>query len=1035
MNDNHLAMLPGRASMDLSDSSPDPLTLPSSPLGGQRRLRVSSTKPLLRSSPTKSPSRSFIMDTGEAGDASPWRIKVTVEAEPKAQNSPSKGVARTTSVPVKGLRSSSPAKDIRSNRVNEESSRKKPTRKRKGTPMKRPAKRHSPEPLIEEEDEEVLSSPSKYSGILEVNKRGLHKMPTMRSQRLSQAREELDQALAAAVGHSTSRVPRSLPSPSVYEAPGDLTVSMNEDMTMVSVHSLDSYKKSAVKVVKGHTGEKSGVTKSYMPSSPPAQVQYPDLTYDMEVLENINMDTYDPMSWKPTTLAKNHAAISKVDSGQHTLSLVHDLSRQRRERNSTNPQLEEDSANPTVIVADGGSQDNENATAAMDNPGEVAMDEDIWQEASRSLDDTEQLSGSSVPTRQANPTPNFDQLFAGQPLKPPRGKIPKTWRRSSGVEFSYVDSPAPPKEAQIDDRRNSADFDKADQDVSAQRAERPHRPSEAETDTGDRSSGVLTPPSTDEEIKKVRYQADASELTEPDAAATQLQHSRVEKRPPALQEQELSDDSNLNTSASGLFWSRHTQATRPRYQRSLAPRAPDLSDLFDFGSSSPRKPTISPQQPRDAVAVQSSRRIVSPRVHSSTKEAELSSFAEASFQSKASDERQLLAESSSTKRPAQPANQRKRSAKENPSVPTLDTALEDEGTDESDMEQDDESQTSDVEIHDDVFIDENFRSPDHHPMPSHRMFVDNADALSAGESGSAMAEVDDNDEIMLSYEEQLNLDSPLKVQVKFNDSSTASSLLASTMAFIPIDAHNKTSPSKPPTATEGKKQVPTSSVIAKAKITLPQLQNFPAPGFLSRISSTLWSSLLPSGPTFIEPTAPYPTSLRAIIRERYSVVRNVFPWTMIHMRTLHRMLNSCTSGKWDSVVPRPGSTAPIPSILYPLIGTAVKSHNSGPFDFSHQHAHVVAAFMQLLVPRDVIEAMERGEIEWLGDSDMARYRGTDPLGRHGNDVLWPKITGETWWSKAGRIDEIFVAKALMDCAYDNVLICKERGWTNPGLGR
>jgi hypothetical protein len=69
--------------------------------------------------------------------------------------------------------------------------------------------------------------------------------------------------------------------------------------------------------------------------------------------------------------------------------------------------------------------------------------EDIWQEeASRSSVDEDPL-----PQPQTNQTPPLDDLFSNEPLKPARGKLPRTWRRTSGSDFHYSDeAEEPPQE-------------------------------------------------------------------------------------------------------------------------------------------------------------------------------------------------------------------------------------------------------------------------------------------------------------------------------------------------------------------------------------------------------------------------------------------------------------------------------------------------------------------------------------------------------------------------------------------------------------
>ncbi|KAI4943154.1 hypothetical protein J4E91_009594 [Alternaria rosae] len=146
------------------DSSPDPLALSfdntitsarkprprdsmagSSPTKQNRRLEASE---MMFSSPTKS----MIMSTPRGGGASPWRIKVTVQAEPGSDdvNAESPSVKRvttrtkTTTVPLKDPDASSPVKRPRGRpRKSDVGATPKP--KRKGTPVKRRARSGSRE--------------------------------------------------------------------------------------------------------------------------------------------------------------------------------------------------------------------------------------------------------------------------------------------------------------------------------------------------------------------------------------------------------------------------------------------------------------------------------------------------------------------------------------------------------------------------------------------------------------------------------------------------------------------------------------------------------------------------------------------------------------------------------------------------------------------------------------------------------------------------------------------------------------------------
>ncbi|KAF1833770.1 hypothetical protein BDW02DRAFT_639855 [Decorospora gaudefroyi] len=144
------------------DSSPDPLAISMNDNNASSRRRFIAKEPLTASSPSKqnerletsemifsSPSKSMIMSTPRAGGASPWRIKVTVQAEPGSdeENTESPSVTRvtrtkTTTVPLKDHDAHTPAKRPRGRpRKSDAGTPAKP--KRKGTPVKRAARSKS----------------------------------------------------------------------------------------------------------------------------------------------------------------------------------------------------------------------------------------------------------------------------------------------------------------------------------------------------------------------------------------------------------------------------------------------------------------------------------------------------------------------------------------------------------------------------------------------------------------------------------------------------------------------------------------------------------------------------------------------------------------------------------------------------------------------------------------------------------------------------------------------------------------------------
>ncbi|KAI7533445.1 hypothetical protein KC331_g13057, partial [Hortaea werneckii] len=285
--------------MSSRSTSPDPITLPSSPLAAHS-VRASSAIPLAPRSPNKfsSPSKSFLLDAGGGGATgkagiSPWRLRVTVEPEfmREASLSPTKarrgGGARKKQgsidaqnmevqqkVPLRDVeqeggsplkqpprrrRRATPAKVRPEENGGEEIEVRRPARKRKGTPIRRHGAREKvakqDEDHEEQEGEEDLfgtttppsadlprsrqqrsqllpsqavavppshpspqhlqvpsssSRPTSRTSAKSKDKRRSslqpyhfrHKDGTLRTARLSQAREELDTALQDALGYS-----------------------------------------------------------------------------------------------------------------------------------------------------------------------------------------------------------------------------------------------------------------------------------------------------------------------------------------------------------------------------------------------------------------------------------------------------------------------------------------------------------------------------------------------------------------------------------------------------------------------------------------------------------------------------------------------------------------------------------------------------------------------------------------------------------------------------------------------------------------
>lgn len=923
--------------------------------------------------PGPSPPKTFVMDTGAVGDASPWRIKVTVEAEPQEGSSPSKSKIRTMTVPLKGG-SSSPAKSSRQTRKTVPSSAsegmevRRPQGKRKGTPLR--PRRKSPRldevedamtsgravATQEDDDDNEVATDAMVRRTKPTTR---ERQPTARYKRLSQARLDLDHALQDAIGTDSVNKPGQStvidPSGMVDEdsesgadGPGDVTVA-NEDFTMISVESLQSMKENTSRLNDsiGDVGHNSAMSESYMPSSPPIHqeadhVKYPDLSrlasgtrpearseqgdHAMEYAE-----AYDVMSWKPTGRAASVKHLEATEVAQAA-------DRPRPNHTETHPPREPVRSSPQNMIEDREAE----VDAGDDRRAESNGDDDIWaEEASRSLEEDQ---GQLQPPR---PSSNLAELFSDQQLKPPRPKIPRTWRRSSGNDFSYVDSP------EYGALKSGA-----------------RKSSGASTDGEggqSRSSGVLTPPSTDDEIGRrvghEQIEEDIS-LTQADAAATQLevdtdstsaaarqtQHFRVSRQEDSFVMKASANESDMLVDP---VISRPSRRQFSRPQR----RAPmDLSELLNLGSKS------SSQEPIVAPVIQADSKKRGSEVRNSRMEVSENEVADTS------DQRQLLAE-----------------------MKEAITSSKDENNAEL------------------AFALGSLSNPRLNSESASGAFADDLGGHSEI-NGSWSENVGEEDEANPSYEEHLNIESPQKIKVKFNDSHSRSDLLQPRRTYPNLFTGEAAAP--PDRRRLSTVQKPEASATV-------QSVQAAQPGIFSRLSATIFSAVLrPTGPAEIVPQPldkpEYPRSLRTSIRSRYGVLSESHPWTMAHMRTLHRLLNSCTSGKSDSVVPKSG---PLPSTLLKFVDKKLRGITEFHWIFTEQHAHVVDAFMQTLVPAHVDEAIRSGEMDFLGDSQAKRHRGL-LAGRHGDLVVFEGETGVV--EPKGRIQVEWVVKALGNCVMANI---------------
>ncbi|KAK0247334.1 hypothetical protein B0A54_13562 [Friedmanniomyces endolithicus] len=1097
-------------------TSPDPLTLPSSPLAARstRSTRQqSSTKPRAQR-PYSSPSKSFVLETGfgAAGEASPWRLKVTVEAEPSGgSGSPSAKRGQRQRVRERSVKLISMGDESESTDAMQPDQ---PLRKRKATSVRDAAKRTTTKTRERARDSATPDdadrmppppSPSTSSASRAKRRSSLKAFeisrPTQRSKRLSRAREELGVALREAVGGEGEYLDGGVDedvdaagdgeddSEERYHdheggygegddnVVGDMTVAGDEDFTMVSVETLQSMRGGHSLVSHRGEGDVSAASVSYWPSSPPQQdveevervragVQYPDLPN--ETGQAKQGADYDAMSWRATILPRQPT--SHKQSGDQRLDS--EPSEWRRARELVSRRIQEANTSQVIVidddtVADAAGAENEDRVES-DHAVDAMDADDIWQEeASRSVEEESEIEvrmagnviqrpsrrtmrGSAAPTARvtlttgritttiiAAPSLTHDPL-ADQLIRPRRSKIPRTWRRSSGVDFAYSDSPAhvePPPPLDV-------------------------RKRDASTDGGGSraSSGVLTPPSSgDEDGQRTQQQEEGqgqnedmsdADFTRPDAEATMLQQDKNSRSDRANENEtaaSLSDGSASSvTSAdgeeSGMFWqsnvpaAHHRQPERPRLPRpGQQKRAMDLTELLGLdGSSSPVKPRLNTAT-RDLRAnaqvpiVPLQTRPTDGAIHHSERSADSGANVVSSpLRRSLLRSSRVVGDSPS----GQGAGRGKSAHGEGGSSQKVSGEVaveEDTMADVSVQGEDVVESFASKASHQRQLLTEMVGATRFSCLEAQMEVEVGAERNASGEYTQDV--VDDEyvreeeeeeyltEEPSRSYEEHLNVESPQKIKVKFGD-SLDSSLLVPKRAYAPLFGSTRATQQQRVSATLSTTKQTSTTTTSTTTASLSQHRDSLSQTILSLLSTTFWSALTRPTP-FLPPPAPYPQALRANLRSRYGVLTTQHPWTMAHMRTLHRMHNSCSSGKIDTIIPRPGTASPeLPAYLLALVGRELTS-TSGSHDwlFTAENAQVVLAFLQVLVPASTILAMENGEVEVLGDETAAEHR-TTLAGRRAEDMVWGDEIGV--WGKREVIEWGFVVGALGDCLGANI---------------
>lgn len=1087
----------------------------------------------------------------DAGDA---RIKVTVQSvQGSGSQSPSKRPpSRTTTIPLRTGDSSpvarrkrqpTPAAHVDSSEVFRRS-----LRKRKATPVESP--RHSArtqrsqlEYAVEEEEflpqiseparEARAESAAMYSEqsvpSSEVRRRrSLYPMRNQRYKRLSAAREELDDALQDAISE------RDAWSEGLHsERGGELTVA-NEDFTMITGESLASIKASTTMLSAHDEAERSHVAAEHLTSSPP-KVSYPDLADQAKDAQTpLVGGDQDVMNWRPTGPAVSQLDLTKSE-GQHvqgdegygaegddvedSIEVEDDqdfgddphdetdavyLDQEKspittnHARQSSN-QKSQTSPSKDLSTERDASLGAPDPAADEEEPPEDEEDDDIWaEEASREIDESaashpplhsttvsippifDEPSVSRQPsnlrTVENQPTP------AEQPTqRPGRSRLPRTWRQTNGVDNSYTVSTVESNGDQTN--------------IEEPRGNLARRESIDDAESG-RSSGVLTPPSTDDDESRPNKlsfdkptveeepkasgeqemfddagddgegddemvdeeadehhdgegsedeEGDISGFTNPNAGDTQLEaHHRFRRQDDSPEKQDGDMASPLSNAESnvtspdesgedtGFFWQTNLPSVYKREGPKPQQRKPiDLSAILRMDSSkvddsdekvrkenSESNAQNQPQRGHQKSQFSPLRmRPVTGKVNSTPSDNASGRLLNTPLRKSLLRSSKALETNDSAQKQASEPSEQVQPA----------TQIE-----ESQNTVTDDSMASKASDQRQLLEDFKLATPSPRKPATQRLAIlRDDDTQERNRSADAPSNSLDHTEQSEnwpehSYEEHLNIGSPQRINVNFNDSTLSyqqqqTSILEPRRPVRPLFDKDINAPVLKPSVPDKEMQdsaysAPSQSFFShEATATPTQEWN---ESVFSRLNTTFWSAVArPQRP----PPTPAPAartteqtislSLRAQLRSRYGVLPDSHPWTMHHMRTLHRLLNSLESGRRDSIVP---THTPLPPHLIKTLHTDRKDATGRLWRCEKRHAYVVQAFLQLLVDPALYRSMQNGEVDWLGDAQAAHLRGTMG-GREGSEVCFKTIK-----PKRGLIEWQWALECLGCCVISNL---------------
>lgn len=254
-----------------------------------------------------------------------------------------------------------------------------------------------------------------------------------------------------------------------------------------------------------------------------------------------------------------------------------------------------------------------------------------------------------------------------------------------------------------------------------------------------------------------------------------------------------------------------------------------------------------------------------------------------------------------------------------------------------------------------------------------------------------------------SYQEELNLESPMRVKVNFNDDAGNSTLLEPRRQYPALFDN-----------------VPT---LTKPAHESPENSGPKSP--LAKLTESFWEAVT-KPPVYASPERKPQVVLEAApvatvpdhvlrLRRKYGLLPDAHPFIYAHIRTLHRMLNSTRSRSGNSIVPQSG---PLGHGLSRLLGKSKTNELDQRFVWTQTHLHVVDSFMSLLLPQEERDRLQYDTGSW-GDAEALRHRGRDSKGRYGDEVVFNGVKG-------GLIEASWVADVLVDIVFKEEMNAKKK---------